>query len=385
MCLRARSFAFALAVGLVLAPASRAQDAARTESDLRGIQAEIERVRAQLGRDAAEKNRLARQLRTAEQAVAAAREELAQLRQEQAQRAALRSGVAAEKRRRQQSLAAERAALAGQLRAAYLIGREEPLKLLLNQHDPAQAGRMFAYYSYFGRARATQIARIEGHVAKIDELDRTLAAEQARLEELERAQQRELGALEQARAERMRVLANLQSESRSRSAALQRLREQQAVLEKLLRELRRTVERFPTDSTDAFAKLRGKLAWPVRGRLAASYGQVRAGRMRWEGLLLATERGTEVRSVYHGRVIYADWLAGLGLLIIVDHGDGYLSLYGHNDSLYKRVGERVAAGDVIAAAGDSGGRPRPELYFEIRRAGKPVDPRPWFRSGGPQP
>jgi len=167
---------------------------------------------------------------------------------------------------------------------------------------------------------------------------------------------------------------------------LERLKEQQGGLEKLVRELRRALERapkFPTDSKDAFAKLRGRLTWPVAGRLAASYGQTRAGGVKWDGMLLTGAQGSPVRAVYHGRVVYADWLSGLGLLIIVDHGDGYLSLYGHNERLYKDVGERVTAGDTIATLGDSGGRPRPELYFEIRKGGRPVDPRPWFKT--PQP
>jgi murein hydrolase activator len=143
------------------------------------------------------------------------------------------------------------------------------------------------------------------------------------------------------------------------------------------------MERYPLEAAGAFAKLRGKLAWPVSGHLVARFGDTRAGGVRWDGVLVATERGTPVKAVCEGRVIYADWLPGLGLLAILDHGDGYLSLYGHNERLYKAVGERVAAGDTIAAAGDSGGSGRPELYFEIRKGGKPVDPRPWFKAADP--
>jgi len=150
----------------------------------------------------------------------------------------------------------------------------------------------------------------------------------------------------------------------------------------LFRSLER-IDKFPTDSKDAFAKLRGRLAWPVTGRLVASFGQTRAGGVKWDGMLLTGTQGAPVRTIYHGRIVYADWLSGLGLLIIVDHGDGYLSLYGHNERLYKEVGERVTAGETIATLGDSGGRPRPELYFEIRKAGRPIDPRPWFKSPAP--
>jgi murein hydrolase activator len=134
---------------------------------------------------------------------------------------------------------------------------------------------------------------------------------------------------------------------------------------------------------DAFSRLRGKLAWPVSGQLLARFGEARAGGVRWDGVLVGTERGTPVKAIGEGRVVYADWLPGLGLLAIVDHGDGYLSLYGHNERLFKAAGEHVGAGDTLAAAGDSGGSSRPELYFEIRKGGKPVDPLPWFRSAGP--
>jgi septal ring factor EnvC (AmiA/AmiB activator) len=264
-----------------------------------------------------------------------------------------------------------------------MIGREEPLKLLLNQKDPARAGRMFIYYSYFGRARADQIRTIEEDVSRLEQLDGELASEDSKLAGLEKQQRVQLSDLEQARAQRTQVLASLEVESHSRAQNLERLRNQQAGLEKLLRELRRAMEKFPVDSNDVFAHLRGKLAWPVNGHVVAHFGESRAGGVKWDGVLVATERGAPVRAVYHGRVIYADWLPGLGLLEIVDHGDGYMSLYGHNERLYKAVGERVTAGDTIASAGDSGGSNRPELYFEIRKAGKPVDPRPWFKAADP--
>ena len=252
-----------------------------------------------------------------------------------------------------------------------MIGQEEPLKLLLNQRDPAQTGRVLTYYQYFGRARASQIAAINAHLGELATLDAALAAEEERLAALEEQRQAaNCRSLQAARERRGRALVSLDAESKNRAKELERLKEQQGGLEKLVRELRRALERidkFPTDSKDAFAKLRGKLAWPVTGRLVASYGQTRAGGMKWDGVLVAGTQGAPVRAVYHGRVVYADWLSGLGLLTIIDHGDGYLSLYGHNERLYKEVGERVTAGDTIATMGDSGGRAAPELYFEIRK------------------
>jgi septal ring factor EnvC (AmiA/AmiB activator) len=372
-----------LAAALAAPAAGQRADRAQAEADLAKIRGEIDRIRAQVARDAAERDRLTRELRTAEQSVAAVRAGLARIKRERDESRERRAEIEARSRERRRALEAEREALAGQLRAAYLIGREEPLKLLLNQRDPARAGRMFAYYGYFGRARAEQLDRIREHIAELDALQVQLEGEESRLAGLEEERRRELEQLEAARSERGAVLAQVQSEARSRVASLERLRREQAALEKLLRELRRAVERFPTDSRGPFARLRGKLAWPVAGRLVARFGETRAGGLKWDGVLLAAERGAPVRAIYHGRVIYADWLAGLGLLVIVDHGGGFMSLYGHNDSLFRRVGERVTAGDTLAEVGDSGGRPRPELYFEIRRSARPVDPRPWFRSPAP--
>jgi septal ring factor EnvC (AmiA/AmiB activator) len=375
----------ALAGGPRLAlPAAQSEaDARKTEAELQAVKSEIERVTRQVSEEQVERDRLSRELRSAEVSVGRAREGLDGVRRGRAERASKRASLAAEKRTREADLAQNRGALAGQLRAAYLIGREEPLKLLLNQKDPERAGRMFVYYSYFGRARAQQIRGIESDVQTIATLDDQLQAEDAKLAELEKQQRADLAELEQARAKRSVVLASLTAESNSHAQNLERLKSQQGGLEKLLRELRRAMEKFPIDNHDAFAHLRGKLAWPVGGKLLARFGEVRAGGVKWDGVLVATERGAPVRAVYGGRVIYADWLPGLGLLTIVDHGEGYMSLYGHNERLYKAAGERVNAGDTLGSAGDSGGSNRPELYFEIRKAGKAVDPRPWFKAAEP--
>jgi len=365
------------------APAHPEADARKAEEQLEAVKSEIERVTREVSAEQVERDRLTRELRSAELSVGKARERLSDVRRERAEGAARRTALASEKRSREAELDQNRVALAGQLRAAYLIGRQEPLKLLLNQKDPELAGRMFAYYSYFGHARAGQIRLIEEDVQRLAELDGELAAADEKLAELEKQQRAQLAVFEQARERRSQVLANLEAQSHTRAQNLERLRTQQTGLEKLVRELRAAMERFPVAGNDAFTRLRGKLAWPVSGHLLARFGDARAGGVHWDGVLVATERGAPVKAVCQGRVIYADWLPGLGLLAIVDHGDGYLSLYGHNERLYKAAGEQVAAGDTIAAAGDSGGSPRPELYFEIRKGGKPVDPRPWFKAADP--
>jgi len=376
-----------LALGLSAgAPAADDSNPAKAEAELKAVRSQIDKVQAEMERDAGRRDKITRELEESETTVSGARGELDKLRRERAVHTARRAELAAARRSQESELGERRAALAGQIRAASMIGHEEPLKLLLNQRDPAQTGRVLTYYQYFGRARASQIAAINSHIAELATLDAGLAEEEARLVALEEQQKGELSRLQAARERRGRALATLEAESKNRARELARLKEQQGGLEKLVRELRRALERidkFPTDSKDAFAKLRGKLSWPVAGKLVASFGQNRAGGVKWDGVLVSGAQGTAVRAVYHGRVVYADWLSGLGLLTIIDHGDGYLSLYGHNERLYKEVGERVTAGDTIATVGDSGGRSTPALYFEIRKAGRPIDPRPWFKTASP--
>jgi septal ring factor EnvC (AmiA/AmiB activator) len=355
-------------------------DARHARAQLEAVRDQIARITRQVSQGQAERDRLTRQLRATEESVGKAQAVLDGLRQQREAGAARRAELESQKRQLEADLADNRGALAAQLRAAYLIGREEPLKLLLNQEDPAEAGRMFVYYSYFGHARALKIQAIETDLARIGQLDAQLESQDAKLASLQQEQQAQVSTLEQARSHRMRVLASISAATQTRADRLARLRQQQSGLESLLAQLRRATISLPPEDfgNSPFARLRGKLPRPVAGRIVEGYGQVRAGGLKWQGDLFATQRGAPVRAVSQGRVVYADWLAGLGLLIIIDHGGGYMSLYGHNDRLYESVGQHVAAGQTIAQAGDSGGSARPELYFEIRKQGKPVDPRLWL-------
>jgi len=358
----------------------------KTEAELRALGQKIDQMTQQVSRDAVERERHSSNLRAAEISLGQARGELERLNREYADRASRRAALARSREQEQQELDRQRTALAGQLRAAYMIGREEPLKLLLNQQNPLQSGRLYTYYSYFGRARADQIAQIQTHVSHLDELDESLSQQQSELSSLKSAQQTQLQQLERARNDRQTVLASFNAAAQTHEQSLARLKEQQADLERLLKELDHSLKSIPPpDYATAFGRSRGLLSWPVAGRVTEHFGARRASDVSWEGLVIATERDAPVTSVASGRIVYADWLPGLGLLVIVDHGEGYMSLYGHNDRLLKATGETVAAGEAIAAAGDTGGRASPELYFEIRKAGKPVDPTPWFRTANPLP
>ena len=356
-------------------------DAGQARAQLEAVRGQIALITRQVSRGQAQRDRLTRQLKETEKTVGKAQAALDDLRQQRDAGAQRRAQLEAQQREREADLAGNREELAAQLRTAYLTGRQEPLKLLLNQGDPAQAGRMFAYYSYFGRARASQIQAIETDLQRIGQLQTQLQAQDLKLASLQQAQQDQVSALEQARSHRMQVLASISARTQTRAERLTRLRQQQSDLESLLAQLRRATASLPREDLghSPFAKLRGKLSHPVAGKIVASYGEVRAGGLKWQGDLFATERNAPVHAISQGRVVYADWLAGLGLLIIIDHGNGYMSLYGHNARLYESVGQHVAAGQTIAQAGDSGGSARPELYFEIRKEGKPVDPRRFWK------
>lgn len=372
-----------LAFASGVAQAGAAPDRGSTEAELKAVQTQIEQVRRRIELDGVERDRIGRDLRKAERSVATARGELARLRSARAEREAARAALETERRQRQAALDAQRAAMAAQLRAAYMLRRTEPLQLLLSERDPVEAARRLTYLGYLGRFGAGQVAGLQQQLAAITELEQRIEADNAELARLEGAQRTEVSELERARRDRRAVLAELERESRNRAQSLQRLQRQQAALAKLLKELDRVVQPFRGDPNAPFARLRGKLDWPVAGTLTARFGETRAGGLKWTGVMVAAERGAPVRAVHSGRVAYADWLPGLGLLLILDHGNGYLSLYGHNERLYKTAGAAVTAGETVAAAGDSGGRSRDELYFEIRRNGQPVDPRPWFRRSSP--
>lgn len=294
---------------------------------------------------------------------------------------------AAEKRladleQRQAKLAEEKKVqlgwLAKTVRASYQTGREERIKLLLNQQEPERIARLLRYQEYFQHARTDRLADVEGELVALRRVAKQVNA--ARAELLDR--RTELAAhekrLKSARTEREQAIASLNRSLDKRGGDIAGLRRDQQHLEKLLEEMRRSQPSVPADAGGKpFGQLNGKLPWPVPGKLLASFNSQREGALRWEGVILAADSGTPVRAIHPGRVVFADWMRGYGLLIILDHGGGYLTLYGYNESLLREVGEWVASGDVLALAGRSGGNDRSALYFEIRHRGKVVNPARW--------
>jgi septal ring factor EnvC (AmiA/AmiB activator) len=274
--------------------------------------------------------------------------------------------------------------LAGQLRSAYLLSRQGRLQLWLSQDDPSMVARTMAYFDFIGQARAGRIREIAGQLERLASLREESSAAFERLAALEREAGAERELRIAARDQRREALALLDADIRSRGGELVALKEQQAMLEALLLELQEAFSDIPDELAGRdFSGLTGRLAWPVEGRVAAAPGRPKPGLQSW-GAIIASDAGMPVRAIAPGRIAYADWLRGFGLLTIIDHGEGFLSLYAFNESLVRDVGDWVATGEDIAVVGASGGRETPGLYFELRHNGKPVDPRPWFTTPAPE-
>lgn len=282
----------------------------------------------------------------------------------------------------QDELETQRQLLGQQIKAAYVIGRQEFLKMLLNQQSPSALGRVSVYYDYFNQARSEQISKAINTITRLDKVETQITERRAELEKLERSEAKQKQALEAHYRQRSQTLAKLKQEISSKDEQLAQLRDDEKQLQQLLQGLNRELGELLTgeDTQKRFAELRGHLAWPTRGEVQKLFGKSRnAGKLRWNGVLIGDSAGNTVYAVAPGRVAYADWLRGYGLLMIIDHGDGYMSLYGHNQGLLKEVGDWVEANEPIAEVGSSGGRDEAGLYFEIRHDGKPTNPASWCR------
>lgn len=291
------------------------------------------------------------------------------------------------KRDLQKQLSRHRNVLHAQMRSEYLYAGQEKLKLLLNQQEPATLGRTLVYYDYLHRARMHEIEAVGKVLRELGQVQEEIEAQEkslARTQSVLTARKQEL---RQEQAKRKRVLEHMQARVSDEQARLANLEIDRQQLQELLDELQATLINIPhIDQGQDFRKEKGKLFWPVAGKPSNRFGQRRNFSRRalyWQGVFIPGRAGNDVYNIFHGRVVFAEWMRGLGLLMIIDHGNGYMSLYGHSQSLYKRPGEWVRAGERIASVGNSGGQSRTGLYFEIRRHGKPVNPKLWCKKPAP--
>ncbi len=288
--------------------------------------------------------------------------------------------------KRQAALAIERQALADLMRRAYRMERYGDIHMLLNQENPALFARMITYHGYFSRQRIRQIDRVNQRLDELAKAQHAASLQAATLARLRSQQEQQQLRLEHLKEQKREALRRILADIDSGTGALDRLKKDEKALRAVLESLTDLLSDIPSaaDRGENFASMKGKLKWPSIGRLIRYYGAQRGNSgKRWSGVVIGARQGNDVRAVAHGRVAFSDWLRGYGLLIIIDHGDDYMSLYGHNESVFKDTGEWVEAGDVIASVGDSGGQDQVGLYFEIRKGGKPLNPILWYATKEP--
>ncbi|NIE76033.1 murein hydrolase activator EnvC [Pantoea sp. Ap-967] len=427
-----------LALSCLLSPAF-ADERAQTQQQLDSTRQDIAELKKTLGKLQEEKAGVQKDLKATETDIGNLEKQVEALQQELKKTEGELERLDTEKKKLQSARVEQQRLIAIQARSAYQNnGREEYLKLLLNQQNPEKFARTLTYYDYLSKARLDQLKAFNETLRQLANVEQDISRQQEQL----LAQRADLDSRRQAldaeRGKRQQVLAKLNSDVKDHDQKLQAREQDQADLAKVLKTIEETLARQareaeearkkallaqqeaekrrqqealaaaradkaekedaeppkkarttlgPMVSSDgasyggAFSAARGKLPWPVNGRLLARFGDARGSdaRAKWDGVMISASPGTQVHAVHGGRVVFADWLRGAGLLVILDHGNGYLSLYGHNQSLLKSAGDIVKAGEAISTVGDSGGQDAAGLYFAIRQQGRPTDPAQWCR------
>jgi septal ring factor EnvC (AmiA/AmiB activator) len=355
------------------------------EQEARGkleqLQAQIKRTSREISTDNERKNSLQQELKTAEvelgrlqgemaaneRAIAASEEELLSLRQQRGELENARD--------------TQQARIAVELKTAWQMGQQTQVKVLLNQESPHTVARAMAYYRYFFKARNELVVSYRETLQQLAELEQRIATTLKQLAEQQATLGEQQAQLVTAQATRAQAVAKLTDSIDSKAEQLKQMERNRKELEDLITAIEKAVVDLNVpDDYQPFKSAKGKMPWPLGGKRASNYGRPRnEGKMRWQGVTIPAKDGTQVTSIHHGRVVYADWLRGSGLLMIIDHGDGYMSLYAHNQSLLREVGEWVGAGTPISTVGNSGGQEKTALYFEIRHQGKPTNPGRWCK------
>ena len=368
---------FMLTLGAALA-ATTQQEA---EQKLAKLQAQIQKSQRKLEKDRGEVGQLEKELRESERQIGVLNHQLETTETTLADAQKKIRNLEAQKQDLLGKLSKHQNILYSQIRSEYLYGGQQKLKLLLNQQEPTSLARNLVYYDYLHRARLQEIEQASQILQSVSEVQTNILEQENNAAQSQDELLNKKQSIVEQQQKRNSVLAGLSDSVSSEQAKLSYLEKDEIQLKELIKDIREALANIPIiDQGRKFGTLKGKLYWPVVGKPSNKFGQKRnaaRSKLNWQGVFIPSKEGNNVRSIFHGRVAFAEWMRGLGLLIIVDHGDGYMSLYGHNQSLYKQPGEWVEAGDLIATVGNSGGNTSPGLYFEIRKQGKPVNPANW--------
>ena len=383
---------------LYTAASALAAPADAKREELKGLQERIQALQKDLAKTEGTRADAAEELRETEKAISDANRRLRELNGERARAQASLDHLNLQSQKLSSRIAAQQAQLGRLLTRQYYAGETDALRHLLSGDDPNQLARDAHYLGLLSHAKAGLIRDLGGILEEKKHLASLAHDKTAELAEIEKNQQRERSGLVEQQKQRQAVLARISDRIKTQRREVEKLKRDEKRLARLIEGLGRIVakpkppassraqapalrnERTPDASlpADAFARQKGRLALPTRGELANGFGTPRQdGGTTWKGVFIRADGGAEVKAIAPGRIVFADWLRGFGNLAIVDHGDGYLSVYGNNESLYKAVGDPVKAGETIASVGNSGGNPETGLYFELRHLGQPIDPLKW--------
>ena len=347
---------------------------------LKNISQQITKVSSALHNDRSKQSKLRSELKRSEKDISQSSKKLLDIETKLKKKEQSLSSLQTELGKLNSELSAQKNGLADQLRAAHAFGNHHPLKLVLNQHSPAELGRSLVYYQYLNHARQEKIGEFNLAITQQMALETQILSDRQALEALLKTQKANKEQLNKQRNKKQNVLASLNKQIKNNESALSRLRKNQNEIEALLNSFGEILSDTPEKPglREPFAKMKGRLPWPVKGKIITRFGTSRQqSELRWNGVVIGSAYGTQVKVIADGRVAFSDWLQGYGFITIVDHGAGYMSLYGHNQTQLKQPGDWVQAGEVIATVGDSGGHTQSGLYFEIRKNGKPDNPIKW--------
>ena len=348
---------------------------------LEQLQADIKRISREISAANERKNTLQQELKIAEVALGQLQSDMAANKSAISASEGELSSLKEQRAELEKARDTQQARIALELKTAWQLGQQSQIKVLLNQESPHTVARAMAYYRYFFKARNELVANYRQTLAQLQELELRIAGTLEQLAGQQAQLQAQQAQLETAQASRAQAVAKLNESINSKAQQLTQMEQDRKELEDLITAIEKAVADLEVpDDYQPFKSAKGKMPWPLPGKRANNYGRPRNdGKMRWQGVTIPAKEGTPVTSIHHGRVVYADWLRGSGLLMIIDHGDGYMSLYAHNQSLLREVGEWVGAGTPISTVGNSGGQEQSALYFEIRHQGKPTNPGSWCK------
>jgi septal ring factor EnvC (AmiA/AmiB activator) len=351
---------------------------AQEQSDLDSIQQQIKNKQAKISQQLEAAKKIQDNLRQVELQIASSAKEL-----NKTQQSLVNNQQQLRVLRKQQkdyltSLDQQKEGLTKQIRSAYMTGNYDFAKMLLNQQDAANFERTITYYQYLNKARKSQIDSFNLLVNDLQKVNAKLIDNQSELEQLKGKQLEQQKALKANQTDREETLIAMQNAIESEEAKIAQLQvNEQNLLEALTRAQQQVDKQDVTLS--GLSALKGHLLMPAEGNLRKMFGRFRQGQIKWKGVVINGTAGDSVIAIHHAKVLYSDWLRGFGLVTVLDHGDGFMSLYGHNQALLKQAGEAVQAGEAIALLGQSGGQSRPNLYFEIRHKGRPINPVSWLK------